>query len=115
MANDDSLLPTTYCTLPVRSPDGDYRIALGRGLIDRLGELASEAGLGRRAAVVTDANVAPLYSNRVVSSLEKAGFEASIIVVPPGEEHKDLHTVGVLVEAFAGCGLDRSGWVLALG
>ena len=102
-------------SLRVSSPDGEYRIVLGRGLLDGLGELAADAGLGRHAVVVTDTNVGPLYGDKVLASLQRGGFEASLVAMPAGEEHKTWDTVSLLVDTFVGRGLERSGWVLALG
>jgi 3-dehydroquinate synthase len=101
--------------LPVRSPDGDYEIVLGRGILDNIGELARQVSLGRRVVIVTDPNVAPLYADSVVSSLRKRGFETSIAIMPGGEQHKTWDSVSLLVDHFLAAGLDRSGWVLALG
>src|SRR5438105_1593266 len=101
--------------LPVRSPDGDYQIALGRGLIEQLGVLAAEMGMGRRVVVATDSNVAPLYGRAATQSLEAAGFDAALATMPAGEGHKNMASVELLVDAFLDAKLDRSGWVLALG
>jgi 3-dehydroquinate synthase len=101
--------------LPVGSQGDEYHIVLGRGVLDSLGELAVGSGLGRRVVVATDTNVARLYGEKVLASLERSGFEASLAAMPAGEEHKVWDTVHMLVDAFVSRGLDRSGWVLALG
>jgi 3-dehydroquinate synthase len=106
---------TVDSSLRVSSPDDEYRIVLGRGLLDSLGEIAADAGLGRRVVVVTDTNVAPLYGDRVLTALQRGGFEAALALMPAGEAHKTWDTVNLLVDAFVGRGLDRGGWVLALG
>ncbi len=51
----------------------DYDILIGRGLIETAGARVAALG-GRRAAIVTDANVAALYGDRLRTSLERAGL-----------------------------------------
>lgn len=102
-------------TLAVRSPDGQYPVVIGKGLLDRLGLLAREQASGATVVVVTDNHVAPLYADRVLASLREAGFRPGLAVMPAGEAHKCWASVDLLIEAFTDAGLDRSGWVLALG
>jgi 3-dehydroquinate synthetase len=99
----------------VRTPGGEYGIVLGRGMLEGLGERARELGLGRRVVVASDTNVAPLYAAKVVAVLEGSGFQASVAVMPAGEQHKSWESVEMFVEAFLDAGLDRGGWVAALG
>src|SRR5205823_4759742 len=87
-------------TFVVRSPEGQYRILLGRRLLAQLGELAAGLRLGRAVAVVSDSNVAPLYMRTVLDSLGSACFDPRPAVIPAGEEHKCLGTVDFLVERF---------------
>jgi 3-dehydroquinate synthase len=102
-------------TLAVRSPDGQYPVVIGRGLLDRLGPLAREQALGATVVVATDNHVAHLYADRVLASLREARFRAGLAVMPAGEAHKCWASVDLLIEAFMDAGMDRSGWVLALG
>ena len=69
----------------------------------------------RRALVVTDGNVAPLYAARTKESLAQAGFRVSDIVVPAGEESKSLEVAGEVWEAMAALALGRDSVVVALG
>ena len=45
---------------------------------------------GKKICVVTDENVAKLYADDVLSSLKKAGYETSVIVLPHGEKTKSF-------------------------
>ncbi len=56
--------------------------------------------------VVIDANVAKLYP---------ALAEKAIYVVPSGEEHKTIETVGAIWHAFAAAGIGRKDTVVAIG
>jgi 3-dehydroquinate synthase len=99
----------------VRTPGGKYSIMLGSGVMAELGERARGLGLGTRVVIASDTNVAPLYASRVVGVLEGSGFRASVAVMPAGEQHKSWESVETFVEAFLDAGLDRGGWVAALG
>ena len=101
--------------LPVRSPQGDYEIVLGRGLLEQAGALAAELRLGRRVLVATDTSVAPLYGDVVLAALREAGFAPVLAAMPAGEQHKSMDSVDLFIEALLDAKLDRSGWVLALG
>jgi 3-dehydroquinate synthase len=103
--------------LQVRSPEGSYEVALGKGLLGQVGVLAAELTpvLGRKVVVASDDNVLPLYGEDIVSSLRKSGFEPLTVAIPAGESHKSMASADLLVDAFLDAGLDRSGWVLALG
>lgn len=93
-----------------------YKIILARGCLDRAGEYA--AGLfrpGTRAVVVSDSNVAPLYAERVASSLGAAGFSVGTFEFPAGETSKRLSTVEAMYRSFAENGLTRSDFAVALG
>ncbi|MEO6456702.1 MAG: 3-dehydroquinate synthase [Chloroflexia bacterium] len=102
-------------SLEVRTPDGGYSILLGCGLLDRLGELATGHGLGRKVVVATDTNVAPLYGEQVMAALRARDFDTSIAAMCAGEVHKGWASVSMFVDEFAHVGLARDGWVLALG
>ena len=75
--------------LTVDLPGRAYDIEIERGLLDKVGERC-KAVLPRAKAlfVVTDSTVGPLYAQRVLDSLEKAGFTAVLHTVPAGEESK---------------------------
>ncbi len=102
-------------TLWVRHPSGRYPIYIGRGLRHEVGARLAGNPYTRSAFIVTDEHVAPLYGEDLVSSLSTAGFTAHLVVVPAGEEHKNLNTVQDLYNAFLDRGIDRSTPVLALG
>ena len=101
--------------LPVESPTGSYEIWMGRGALDRLGDALESAELGPRAAIITNATLAPLYGHRVVEALGRQGFDPCLLEVPDGERFKTLDTVHDLYEELLDRRLDRSSVVVALG
>ncbi|MCL4261304.1 MAG: AAA family ATPase, partial [Anaerolineales bacterium] len=87
------------------------QIALGRHHLSAMGEydviVGQVANLPYGNIIVTDKNVAKHH-------LKKLNVEKSI-VIPAGEEHKNLETVSRLWKAFLENGLDRKSVVVALG
>ncbi len=100
-------------TVTVKS--GNYQVLIGPGLLDAAGEHIAQAVRGRRCAVVTDDRVGPLYAQKLVASLEKAGIRADTFAFPNGEKSKTLSTFARAVEFFAGRELTRGDFVVALG
>ena len=65
--------------------------------------------------VVSDTHVAPLYLDRAMESLLKAGYRASSFVFEAGEASKTLQTYAACQSAMAEAALTRSSVVVALG
>jgi shikimate kinase/3-dehydroquinate synthase len=65
--------------------------------------------------IATDHHIAQFHTERVLTALNTAGFDARIISVPAGEEHKNLDTISELWRSFLKSGLDRKSTVIALG
>lgn len=94
-----------------------YDVLTGSGLLPRAGAYIRQA-LGekvRKICVVTDSNVAPLYSDALISSLEESGFVAVKFVFAAGEASKNLRTLSDLLEFLAQRQLTRSDALVALG
>ena len=92
-----------------------YEVKIGRGLLDRAGgEIRALFG-GHRAMVVTDSNVAPLYLERLMRSLEEAGVPACSTVFPAGEANKNMQTLTGILNSAAEHQLTRKDYLIALG
>lgn len=92
-----------------------YTIHIQTGLISQLGQLMKELPLSKKVLIVTDENVAPLYSGVVADSLAAAGFVPSVLVVAPGEGSKSLTTADKVLTQAISMGLDRKSPIIALG
>lgn len=101
--------------LNVRYPGGEYPVFIGPGLRHQVGALLAEGPYTRAAFIISDENVAPLYADDVVASLEQEGFASHRVVMPAGEQHKNLDTVRALYTALIEKGIDRNTPVIALG
>ena len=93
-----------------------YRITIGPGLLDD-GDLLATTLRGRHALIVSDANVAPLYADRLEGALHRAKPNLHIArhVVAAGEAGKTLANFGTVIEALARLGATRDATVIALG
>lgn len=92
-----------------------YDVHVSNGSLDSVGFFAARARLGKRAALITDANVYPKYGESVRRSLEAADVEVSVHVITAGEEQKSLSQVEKLVSEMVTAGHNRSSFVVALG
>ncbi len=101
-------------TIHVRT-DPEYDVVIGPGLLQECGARLKEVLPLCHMAVVTDSNVAPLYLERVESSLGRAGFQVSAYVFPAGEGSKDFDTLSDILEFLAREQLTRVDCVAALG
>jgi 3-dehydroquinate synthase len=92
-----------------------YTIVVGRGLLGSLGERVKALRPGTRAAIVTDAAVAPHYLAACEAALKSAGIEPASIVVAPGEGSKSFVTWQTVCEAIIAARIERSDLLIALG
>jgi 3-dehydroquinate synthase len=92
-----------------------YEIAVGAGLIERAGSEIGRLLRRRQAIIVTDENVAGHYLEPLRASLAAERILHETVVLPPGEETKDLDHFGRLAEAVLTCGIERGTMLVALG
>ncbi len=93
-----------------------YDVVVGEGILARLPEFLEESGAFRkRAALVTDSNVGPLYANAITGPLREAGYEIVEIVIPAGEASKSMEVVTDVCRQMLRAGLDRKSFLIALG
>ncbi len=99
----------------VHNPGSGYDVVTQNGGLDRLGEMLREHDIGKTIVVVADSNVSPLYGERIVGSIRRAGFKAHILTIQAGEHYKTLETISSLLHGFLEAGLDRNSTVVGLG
>lgn len=95
-----------------------YAVRIGEGILDALG--TSMRGIDgfarvRDVLIVSDSNVAPLYLARAKASLSEAGFKVADVVVPAGENAKQIEVAAEIWSAMAQLALGRDCAVVALG
>ncbi|TWF50320.1 3-dehydroquinate synthase [Neorhizobium alkalisoli] len=92
-----------------------YDILIGPGLIGRAGGEITSRLKGRRAAIVTDENVAPLYLEALMDSLQTDGIEAVSLTLPAGEKTKSLEHLATVTDMVLAARIERNDAVIALG
>jgi len=86
----------------INTPDVSSEILVGENW-----EYVREMLPERRAVIITDDNVRELYGDRFP--------EVPVFSVKPGEDSKKLEVVEYLAEKLLEAGIDRSGFILAIG
>ncbi|MEE8428749.1 MAG: 3-dehydroquinate synthase [Gammaproteobacteria bacterium] len=99
-------------TLQVKLAERAYPIYIGSGLLRRP-ELLTPHISGRQVMVVTNETVAPLYLEVLRSSLRS--FQCKQVILPDGEEHKNLETLNRIFDALLENRFNRGCTLIALG
>ena len=92
-----------------------YPVVIGSGVLAQLGARLAACVKGRRAVIITDQNVGPLYGQAALDSLRSAGFEAVVLTMPPGEKSKSLEAVAGIYDELADAKIDRVCPLVSLG
>lgn len=101
-------------TLHVALGERAYPIHIGAGLLLRP-ELLAPHFRQKKALVVTNETVAPLYLESLLASLSAAGVVAFSVVLPDGEEFKTWQTLNLIFDALLGAHCERGTTLVALG
>lgn len=92
-----------------------YDILIGPGLIASAGgEIASRLK-GRKAAIITDEHVAPLYLDALKANLDAAGIASAAVVLPAGEKTKSFEHLINVCDKVLEARVERNDCVIALG
>ena len=92
-----------------------YDIIIERGIIDQCGTYVRGVSKAKKAMIISDSNVFPIYGGRAEASLKQAGFETVQFVFNAGEESKRLETIAQMYTALIENGFTRSDIIVALG
>jgi shikimate kinase/3-dehydroquinate synthase len=101
-------------SIRVALAERSYEIEVGSRLIGDPARYRPHLA-GRKAALVTNAVIAPLYLERVAKALRDAGAEVVEVVLPDGEEHKTWQTLNLVFDALLSAHCDRHTTIVALG
>ena len=89
-----------------------YPICIGQNLLEQ-GELITQHIPGNSALIVSNEVVAPLYMDAVENAL--CDIRHKTLVLPDGEEHKNLTVLNTIYDALLENRLDRNTTLIALG
>lgn len=99
-------------SLKVNLGERSYPICIGDNLLEQ-SELLTQHIPGNSALIVTNETVAPLYLDAVEKSLSSIRFKT--LVLPDGEEHKNLNVLNSIYDTLLENRLDRNTTLIALG
>ncbi|AJY46221.1 3-dehydroquinate synthase [Martelella endophytica] len=92
-----------------------YDILIGRDLIAHAGGEMLARLSARKVAIVTDANVAPLYLDALTESLQTDGIETFAMTLAAGEKTKSFDNLTAVTDFILDARIERSDAVIALG
>src|ERR1700751_2282366 len=101
--------------LRVELGDRAYEILVGPRLIERAGREIQPLLRRRQVVIVSDETVARYCLPQLHDSLSEAGIVHHTVLLPPGEETKDLDHFGRLAEEILTFGIERGTMLVALG
>ncbi len=102
-------------TLKVETKSAQYDILIEKGILSPCALYIKNVVRGKRALIVSDTNVAPLYLDTVKTSLESVGFSVSSHIFCAGEQSKHLNTVAEIYDTLAENEFTRKDFIVALG
>jgi len=98
--------------LQISLGERSYPILIGAGLLAAADVVTSHVS-ARDLLIVTNDRVAPLYLERLQSSLR--GKRTAAVILPDGEAHKTLETASRVFDALAAERMNRDAAIVALG
>ena len=101
-------------TLNVELAERSYPIHIGSGLLEQP-ELLRAWLPRKRAAIVTNTVVAPLYLEKLQQSLQALGVESVPVILPDGEACKNSDTLNLIYGALLSSRCERTTPLIALG
>ncbi|WP_144098221.1 3-dehydroquinate synthase [Croceicoccus sediminis] len=102
-------------TIDVELAGRAYEVRVGPGLLERLGEECGPLLRKDTVPVITDAQVAALYRDKVDAALAAVGKQARWLVLPAGEQTKSWAQLAQVVDFLLAEGVDRNDRIVALG
>jgi 3-dehydroquinate synthase len=101
-------------TLNVALAERSYPIHIGAGLLARP-ELIVEKLPQKRAVIITNTIIAPLYLAPFQRALEARGVSVVVITLADGESHKNWETLNHIFDALLNNHIERGTTLIALG
>jgi len=101
-------------TLNVGLAERSYPIFIGNGLLSA-NELFLPYLTAKRAVIVSNTTVAPLYLEQLRTNLENCGVRCDTIVLPDGEEFKNTASMDTIYDALLRSRCERTTTLIALG
>ncbi|HET7831868.1 MAG TPA: 3-dehydroquinate synthase [Gallionella sp.] len=101
-------------TLTVGLGERSYPIHIGSGLLGQA-ELLRPFLPRKRAAIITNTTVAPLYLEQLQQTLRQLEVSSVPVILPDGEEYKNSDTLNMIYDALLTARCERNTPLIALG
>jgi shikimate kinase/3-dehydroquinate synthase len=101
-------------TLTVGLAERSYPIHIGHGLLGRA-DLLLPYLPHKRVAVISNTTVAPLYLDKLRSTLDSHGISVIPVILPDGEQYKNSETLNLIYDALLTNRCERNTPLIALG
>jgi 3-dehydroquinate synthase len=92
-----------------------YEIRIASGLVTQVGGRVKKLLPQARFGIITDAIVWNLHGKALAEGMARAGYDAPVAAITPGESSKNLDTVAELYERCLDWELQRSDAIIAFG
>jgi 3-dehydroquinate synthase len=92
-----------------------YDICIGSNILEGIGDRLKSFNFNPKIAVISNPTVFSLYGERLSDSIRKSGFDLLGVLIPDGEEYKNLLSVQHIYDELLKHKLDRSSALIALG
>ncbi|MGC8559182.1 MAG: 3-dehydroquinate synthase [Phycisphaerae bacterium] len=99
----------------VAAVHADYDILVGSDMCREVAEFVVGRFHPHTCAVITDANVAPLHLPKIESALREGGIKPASLIIPAGEQHKNISTLGTIWDFLLDHRWERRLPIIALG
>lgn len=109
MTSDENLAAVVSTT------QGDYRVVVGRGVIEDIGSEMTAAGLSGKAFLIADVSMFPTAVHRAHEALERGGFVTNVMTLELSERVKNMDTVLEIYEWLAEHRAERVDTIVAMG
>jgi len=102
-------------TLTVGMAERSYPIYIGSGLLRNVADLLLPHLPRKRAMIVTNTTVAPLYLDALTARLRACGVNCGNIVLADGEQYKNADSIGAIYNELLSSRSERGTPLIALG
>jgi len=102
-------------TLHVNLGEHSYDIIIKQGILTHATPYIRSCFKGHKAIIISDDNVYPLYGAQLESALLAEGIHCASIILPHGEETKNIHGLPAIYGQLATHKITRSDLIIALG
>ena len=100
--------------IPQKAPIS-YPIYIGQKILKQSGELIKKNINSQKLLLVSNDTVYPIYGKLVCDSLTRNGFEVKTVVIPDGEDYKNINWLKVMLDKAIDFKLERKDAIVALG